>query len=276
MANHPAQAPQFNPNQGPNPWSRDAAALQYNQPQSPNHRRRNLLIGGGATVAALLTTGALIFGGDSKEGPRSETMTSQGTEGIDTLPDNPADMTTAQFEGLTRVEQMDYAGTILNASMDEDLQAEKEVLERLGWGDYNYLEGRDFVQPSLDNTPQQIWDQITLGYRHVYELARDGDMQEAQKIALGVAEGKELNDLLDTLQDGGGEYSVIGVGHSRGAKPVIKKGEYQGVHANGLGLIEFSKESMMGSNSVVRVVARFTQGNDPDSGRWVLVKTVKQ
>jgi hypothetical protein len=70
----------------------------------------------------------------------------------------------------------------------------------------------------------------------------------------------------------------LGVAHDETVKPRITSGEYGGVQATGLGLIEFTKQAMLSKDQThpdyVNVVVRLEQGTAPGSMRWVLVKTV--
>lgn len=184
---------------------------------------------------------------------------------------DPSKMSADTFNMLTRVQQMDYAGPKLNANLDSQASALNDELNRLGWKDYNFF-NRSVVKPSVTNTPQEIWDQQTLGAFTAWKTAQGGDMAEAKKLATGIAEGGEYDDLVSLFANGGG--AVIETGAASDALPVITSGEYSGVKANGAGLIEFTKTNMMDGDQV-RVIMRFTSGNNPDSARWVLVKTTR-
>lgn len=188
---------------------------------------------------------------------------------------DPATVDADTFENtLSRVQQMDYAGPKLNASMDEDTKLVVIQLEEAGWGDYNYF-NRPVVEPSFDNTPQEIWDQITTGYAHVRNLAQLGEIEEATKLATAVAEGQEYDELVASLADGGDNKIEVGIGHDDGLYPATTTGTYSDIKSNGLGLISFKKESLATSKfDQVRVIARLTQGENPDSTRWVVVKTL--
>lgn len=183
---------------------------------------------------------------------------------------DPAQMTPDTFmQNLTRVEQMDYAGTKLNQNVEAQTVALNRELERMGWGDYNYF-NRPVVEPVVTNTPQEIWDQITLAEYTAWKTAQAGDLNEAKKLASAIAEGKEYDELVALFANGGGPVLPVGVGMD--AKPVITTGSYGGHEANGLGLTEFRKIKAI-TGDEVNVVVRFTEGTSPDSKRWVLVGT---
>jgi hypothetical protein len=191
---------------------------------------------------------------------------------------SPRDVSAEVFSNTgnySRVEQMDYAGRALNDSYLEDVEDLKDALVENKWGEGHFLDGRLFVQPSVDNTPQEIWDQISTAEFKTWKLAQEGDIEEATKLATAVAEGAEFADLVATFANGGAAVLAVGIGHSDGARPVITSGEYEGMESNGFGLTEFTMEPLATNKyDPVRVVVRFTKGTDPRSGRWVLVKTV--
>lgn len=247
-----------------------------NQPETSNasfwDRKKKI---GTAVTAALAIAGVSVGAMIGLHNDNEATRLSEGSERSTSLTIDPATVDSDVFiEQLTRTQEMDYAGPKLNASIEQDTILVNQLLDESGWSDYNYF-NRPVVPPSLDNTPQQIWDQITLGYAHVRNLAIEGDVEEARKLATAVAEGQEYDELVATFADGGANNLEIGVGHDDNALPVISSGSYSGVPSNGLGLIEFTKEALATTDfDQVRVVARFTKGSKEDSGRWVLVKTM--
>jgi hypothetical protein len=258
----------------------DSPYPQGHEQQSKS--RKGLWIGLGGAAATLLATGALVFGAktsheNSNENSHAGTTNSAGVtpgEGVETQIMDPNMILHNYQLTSTRVEQMDYAGTKLNESMDDDAELVRKELSDAGWGDYNYL-NRELVKPAIDNSPQQIWDQITVAYAHVRDLAQKGNMEEAVKEATAVAEGDELSDLIGTLANGGANYNEIGVGHKDGQEPVTTTGSYEGVESNGLGLTEFNVEAAATQEyKSFRAVVRLTKGNDDNSMRWVLVKSI--
>lgn len=308
----PAQAPGFNPDN--NPWMRPGAqpqaptyyeqpVHQYQMPPAPQYnygpqqptgypmppqvdrqadRKKSkwliptsIIAAGAAAVAGV----GIYLASSSESGPRTETTSANGMnpghEGIDTVSADPSTMSSEAFmNSLTRVQQMDYAGVKLNESMQEGADLVRKDLEASGWGDYNLFD-RPLVAPAADNTPQQIWDQITASFQYVRHLAQNGEIEEAKKLAAAVAEGTEYDELVGSLANGGGTYNEVGIGHSDSQKPVITDGSYEGVESNGLGLTEFTVEPTATKNyKTFNVVVRLTKGNDDDSQRWVLVKSV--
>lgn len=262
--------------------------LQPEQGKNGNSKRNRII----ATVAGVGLIGAglvgISFNKDGEKAPRAnggdrETSApvNPGSEFSDTGSRlSPAEADAGIFVNTneySRVEQMDYAGTTLNQSVEADTQLVLDELKRSGWDDYDYF-NRPIAEPSINNTPQEIWDQITLGYAHVRALASSGeieDINEAKKIATAVAEEKEYSDLVETLATGGDNFSEVGLAYSSGALPVKASGSYSGVEANGAPIISFTKEALT-KNSVdrVQVIARLTQGTDESSARWVVVKTL--
>lgn len=220
-----------------------------------------------AAVAAAATFGGLA----AKEADRAETVaTGEAVPGQQNL--DPATMSADAFKyNLTRVQQMDYAGSKLNANIENQTKALNNELNKMGWQDYNYF-NRPVVKPSLTNSPQEIWDQETLAAYTVWKTAQDGNATEARKLATAVAEEQEYNDITNTLANGGS--AVLEVGAASDASPVITTGEYDGVKANGAGVIKFTKTNVFDGDQV-KVIFRYTSGNNADSGRWVLVKTEK-
>jgi hypothetical protein len=128
------------------------------------------------------------------------------------------------------------------------------------------------------NLSQTAAVSITLGSFQTWKIAQDGNLDEAKKVAAGVAEDQEYQDLIDTFANGGTANIPLGVAHDETVKPRITSGEYGGVQATGLGLIEFTKQAMLSKDQThpdyVNVVVRLEQGTAPGSMRWVLVKTV--
>ncbi len=240
----------------------------------------------GASVMAVVAAGGIVFGGVKAVDAATTQWANNAVEnmtGVD--PDSanyegeadPAEMSIEQFESLSRVQQMDYAGKKLNRSMQADGELVIQKLEEAGWGDYNYF-NRELVAPSFNNTPQQIWDQFTAGAAHVNELADSGnpsDINEAKKLATAIAEGNVYDTIVSRFADGGDNKLEVGIGHDDDLLPATTTGTYSGVESNGLGLISFKKESLAQSTyEQVRIVARLTKGTDDNSMRWVIVKVV--
>ncbi|WP_156045887.1 MULTISPECIES: hypothetical protein [Actinomycetes] len=177
----------------------------------------------------------------------------------------------ADSTNFTRAQQMDYAGPELNSSVARDTQLVLDELKSSGWDDYNFF-NRQIVVPNRNNSPQQIWDQITLGYSHVRNLSLT-DIQEAKKIATAVAEGDAYNSLIDTLQNNDRVYTEVGLAYDEGASPMTENGQYFSIQANGTPIVAFNKKTLAiesDKRTTVRVVARFVEGNQPNSQRWVL------
>jgi hypothetical protein len=216
-----------------------------------------VVLGSGACARGQVPeTKPAIGGSDSTEAPRSD----------------PASMTGQEFlDGLTRVQQMDYAGSKLNANIQEQTNSLNADLDSMGWGDYNYF-NRPVVSPNVDNSPQEIWDQISLADHTAWKLAQDGHIDEAKRVASAIAEGQELDELIATFANGGAPVIAVGVGMD--ASPTITTGEYDGVQANGFGLTRFTKVDAT-TGDQVKVVVRLTRGTTPDSTRWVLVKILQ-
>lgn len=227
------------------------------------------------TAAILAIGGAAAFGaacsnesGSLHASPNTPVASGETVPG-QTNEQDPSAMSVAEFTALTRAQQLDYVGPKLNANTQTTTDQLNGALDSMGWGKYNYF-NRPVVQPDVNNTPQQIWDQITLGSFQAWKTAQDGNLTEADKLAEGVAEDQEYSDLTATFQNGGSANIPLGVAWD--AQPRITSGEYDGVEANGLGLVEFNKTDMI-SMDKVKVIARFEQGTQANSGRWVLVKT---
>ncbi len=230
------------------------------------------------TYTILAVTVALLAGCGGNEDSTSDDADLRGQQEISTSSgraDDVETMSVDQFLDLTVVQQMDYTGPILNSSVDEDVQLVLDELERSGWADYDYF-NREVVQPSADNTSQQIWDQITLGYTHVRHAALT-DVAKARKLATGVASNKEYEDLTASLASGGSNFSEVGLAYTAGASPIQSSGSLYGIAANGAPLTSFVKESLT-KRAVdrVRVVTRLVSGNEPNSGRWVVMATLRE
>lgn len=180
----------------------------------------------------------------------------------------------------TRAEQLDYAGVELNTDMQSTAERMRDQIGR----QYPIFTGEDGVttrtlaKPSLDNTPQQIWDQITVGTFQAWEAAQGGNMNIAKKLAAGVAdpERREYTDQLETFSNTDA-LSVIPEGVAWNEQPVITQGEYEDISASqNTPLIEFNVNiGGNGSGNRIKAVLRFEQGTQPDSARWVLVTTHK-
>lgn len=196
------------------------------------------------------------------------------------------DVTGDQFVGLdtmypytySRTEQLDYAGVKLN----NDAQAAAERMrDRIG-RQYSNFTGEDgkttrtIAKPSLDNTPRQIWDQITVGSFQSWEAAQGGNIDEAKKFA-AVVNDPEHREYLDEVK--GFSINDVTAANSEGVawneKPIIASGSYEGITASpSAPLIEFNVN--IGGNDSgnrIKAVLRFEQGSKPESNRWVLVTT---
>lgn len=200
-----------------------------------------------------------------------------------------ADVTGDQFVGLdtmypysyTRQEQLDYAGTKLNT----DMQATAERMrDRIGAHTTFFTEDdgktvRTVVKPALDNTPQQIWDQVTVGSFQVWEEAQNGNIEEAKKLAAVANDPahREYQDEISTFSITDAA-AVNNNGVAWNEKPVITSGEYEGISATPTSpLIEFNVN--IGGNDSgnrIKAVLRFEQGSSSDANRWVLVTTHDQ
>ena len=197
-----------------------------------------------------------------------------------------ADVTGDQFVGkdtmypyvYNRQEQLDYAGTKLNTDMQATVQ---RMRSRIGEHSTFFTEDdgetvRTVVKPALDNTPQQIWDQVTVGSFQTWEQAQNGNVEEAKKLA-AVANDPEYREYQDEIKT----FSITDAaavnnnGIAWNEKPVIASGDYEGITATpSAPLIEFNVN--IGGNDTgnrIKAVLRFEQGSEPDSNRWVLVTT---
>ena len=178
----------------------------------------------------------------------------------------------------TRQEQLDYAGSKLNANAQATAERMRDRIGR----QYSNFTGDDgqttrmVVKPSLDNTPQQIWDQFTVGAFQAWEEAQSGNIEEAKKLAAAATdpENREYQDELKTFTNGDMRL-VDNEGVAWNEKPVIASGDYEGVTATpNAPLIEFNVN--IGGNDTgnrIKAVLRFEQGSSPDANRWVLVTT---
>lgn len=198
------------------------------------------------------------------------------------------DVTGDQFVGVdtmypytyTRQEQLDYAGVELNTNMQATAARMRE--RAMGTQNTTFFAGdtdtsaRTVVKPSLDNSPQQIWDQITVGTFQAWEAAQNGNIDEAKKLAAVVAdpEDREYTDQLKTFTNANA-LSIAPDGVAWNEQPVIANGEYEGIQATPTApLIEFNVN--IGGNDTgnrIKAVLRFEQGSNPDANRWVLVST---
>ncbi|MGW8813071.1 DUF4190 domain-containing protein [Gordonia terrae] len=189
---------------------------------------------------------------------------------------NPSDMSVDQFSSLNRTQQIDYAGTKLNESTEADTALVLAQLTRTGWDDYNYF-NRPIVDPGVANSPQEIWDQVTLGYAHIRNLASSGGpaVNEARKLAYGVAEGGAYTNLTDDLGTDG-NYSEVAVAYTdQRTQPVKSSGEYYGVPSNGDPITSFVIEYLATPEFLqTRVVLRFVLGTEADANRWIVAKTI--
>lgn len=192
--------------------------------------------------------------------------------GID-LDNNTA---TLESKSLSRVQELDYAGPILNSDTSSTLARMNTSLAEMGWGEYGYFE-RPIVEPSVDNTAQQIWDQIALGEFQAWEAAQSGTpeaMSEAMQLAKGVVDGREYTDLVETFANGGTAVIPVGLVPDDAESPVFTTGKYKDIENSGYGIKIFSKVNPIAGEGV-RVTARLESGTVDNSMRWVLVKTEK-
>lgn len=243
------------------------------------NRGRSLRIAAAAMVGSVVIAGGswLALRGDNEE------IKQLGTPlGGSSAPETPGSVelsasqaTNDQFRDpslFTRTEQMDYAGTILNNSTKEDLESLNQTLEEFGWADYNYM-NRPIAPVSPDNTPQEIWDQIAIATHKAWQMAAEGNVEEALKITAAIAEGQEYNDTVALFNNGGTPDMNVGAAIEIPNTPTIKTGQYNEVDAQGYGLSKFTKVSVFDGDTV-NVIARYTQGSTPESARWVIVKTL--
>ena len=251
-----------------------------------------------ATVAGALAIGVgigVVHNNTEKSTPEN---TSSGANGADRTASAPLDVRTEkypsrlpigdvtgdQFVGVdtmypytyTRQEQLDYAGSKLNANAQATAERMRDRIGR----QYSNFTGDDgqttrtVVKPSLDNTPQQIWDQITVGTFQAWETAQNGNAEEAKKLAAVVAdpEYREYTDQVKLFSDSRPD-ATDGVAWNE--QPVIASGSYEGITATSTApLIEFNVNN--GSNDSgnrIKAVLRFEQGSTSDANRWVLVTT---
>lgn len=176
----------------------------------------------------------------------------------------------------TRVDELDYAGPKLNSNTKETLARMNKALADMGWGDYGYFE-RSIAKPSPDNTAQQIWDQVALGSYQAWETAQSdtpGALYEAERLAKGVAGGREYNDLKETFANGGTAVIPIGLVPDNAESPVFNTGQYKEIKNSGYGIKIFTKVNPVAAEAV-RVIVRLEKGRTEDSFRWILVKTEK-
>ncbi|MFZ1360806.1 MAG: hypothetical protein WAS27_02155 [Candidatus Saccharimonadales bacterium] len=266
---HIDQVPQSQPNNNNRPNTTDK------EPQSKN---KLIAIAAISSVTAAAAIGVGTYLGIQK---KIDDM-SEGLNGViaeaPVVPGetNPANMSLAQFEELSRTEQIDYAGSILNASVKSDTQLVLEQLDLTGWSDYNYF-NREVVQPSLSNTPQQILDQLACGFAHVRDVANSDDpngLNEAKKLAHGVAEGAMYDALLENLGTGDNlTYTEVSNASDENIRPLKTNGSYYDIEANGYPIFSFEKEAL-GTREYkrTRVVVRFIEGTDDSASRWVIAR----
>jgi hypothetical protein len=81
----------------------------------------------------------------------------------------------------TRIKELDYAGPILNSNVEATTRELNDALDQMGYSGFNYF-NRPIVAPSSTNTPQEIWDQITLGSFQSWNIAQGGDIEEAKRV----------------------------------------------------------------------------------------------
>lgn len=268
----------------------------------PADKKKNPWVKRGiATVAGALAIGVgigAVHGNSDKGTPENSSSGANGGDRAASAPAVPgdvrtekypsrlsiADVTGDQFVGAdtmypyaySRQEQLDYAGTKLNTNMQATAERMRDRIGRQ-YSDFTGDDGkttRTIVKPSLDNTPQQIWDGIKVGTFQAWETAQSGDVEEAKKLAAVVAdpEYREYSDQVKLFSDPRPD-ATDGVAWNE--KPVIASGEYEGITATPTApLIEFTVN--IGGNDTgnrIKAVLRFEQGSTPDANRWVLVTT---
>lgn len=197
-----------------------------------------------------------------------------------------ADATGDQFVGndtmypykYTRQEQLDYAGAVLNADMQATA---KRMRDRVG-SQYSIFTSEDgkttrrVAMPSLENTPQEIWDETTIGIFQAWEAAQNGNVNEAKKLAAVVAdpEHREYSDQVKAFTNPN-FFSLCPEGVAWNEQPIIANGSYEGITATAMApLVEFNVN--IGGNDSgnrVKAVLRFEQGSNRGANRWVLVTT---
>ncbi|HUO61882.1 MAG TPA: hypothetical protein VMT96_00315 [Candidatus Bathyarchaeia archaeon] len=179
---------------------------------------------------------------------------------------SPDKMSADEFMQLSRAQQLDYAAPILNSNMANYVEQFKVQV-----GHTDAFSG-PLVQPSVNNTPQQIWDQVVVGAYQAWKIADQGNMNEAKKVATGVAEGQAYDLIVNTFQDGGAFLNYQGA--TWAAQPVIQTGSYEGVDAKGYGLIEFKVRHATDTDKVSDVVFQLEKGSGNNSYRWVFEKQI--
>lgn len=267
----------------------------------PADKKKNPWVKRGvATVAGALAIGVgigVVHNNTEKSTPEN---TSSGANGADRTASAPldvrtekypsrlpiADVTGDQFVGkdtmypytYSRQEQLDYAGTKLNTNMQATAERMRDRIGR----QYSIFTGDDgqttraMAMPSLDNTPQQIWDQITVGSFQAWEAAQNGNIDEAKKLAAAVddPEHREYTDEIKGFSNANA-IRTNSEGVAWNEKPVIASGDYEGITATPTApLIEFNVN--IGGNDAgnrIKAVLRFEQGSTSDANRWVLVTT---
>lgn len=220
-------------------------------------------------IAAIAS--ATVLGSCSNEGGGSHAGVGDSDRATEAVPgdnSNVAKMSAAEFNQLSRVEKLNYAAPILNTNMEQTANQFRTALHASGGS--NVFE-RPVAPANVNDTPQQIWDHITLGAYQAWKTAQGGNMEQAKKLASVVAEGNEYNKLVNGLSN---PEVLDDEGSAGNGLPLINNGTYGSTDARDYpgGITEFMERSAVDSSKAARVVVAFEKGTAVNSNRWVLVE----
>ena len=308
-----AQAPRTNHNRAPRHSSPEGDVtapmprITYDAPRNPRSidtrgdKKSGLFATplravGTVATAAVVGAGAVLGGNIAYAKLQEHQATSQydkpGSNGESLSKPDPENASGMQFLNLdpnqsytyTTEEQIDYIGPLLNADHKEVMSAQVEMVSRAGFKvvDFNALYEQTPVDPSISNTPDQIWQQISSAMAYARVLAREGQLDEALKVAGGIFLDKdELSEFVTSLQNNEvtTDFGSAGDGSTGKSglytKPIIYDGgTYLGVTSD-RPMMEFGVRTLEhnGTDFDRAVVVFYATGNEEENeARWMLAK----